>query len=82
MSSGMRPLTPTGKPMTALRILAGASRPLYEQDIWTATRETHGPATWHAELAALVRRGYATRSGARGGYHYEITKAGREAIRP
>jgi hypothetical protein len=77
----MTPLAANGKPMRALRVLAGTDegQPLTEYGVWSATGRNGG--NWWAALATLVERGLAARTGRRGGYEWYITDAGREALR-
>jgi hypothetical protein len=83
---GVRTLTARGKPMRALRALAGsdAGNPLTEYDVYRASQ---APGDWkqeafHDALRTLVARGLATRCpAAHGRTQWFITDAGREALR-
>ncbi len=80
----MARLSENGKPMRALRALAGTNpaEPLTEHGVWRVTRQPESDTTtWHAALATLVAHGLAARTGRRGGYEWYITDAGHEALR-
>ena len=83
----MTALRPNGKPMRALRVLAGPGpherhglSGFYELDIHTRASRNGSTGTWHAALATLVNRGWAARRGEPGGYRWTITDEGRAEL--
>jgi len=76
-------LAANGKAMRALRVLAEATEPFCEEDVWRkARRNGMDTAPWHGALRKLTTRGLAERHGKPGGYRYVITDAGREMLAP
>lgn len=67
--------------MRALRVLAKASEPMYEDQVYASAKRGYSDtAMWHNELRKLCQLGYAERTGPRGGYRYAITDAGRVVL--
>lgn len=73
--------------MRVLRTLKDTdpAQPLTEFGIWMVLRETNASGhslSYHDVLKVLVDRGYAIRTGRRGGYEWYITNAGLIALGP
>jgi hypothetical protein len=63
--------------LEALHVLSVIGGPASEYGIYvTGKRLGYARMSWHSQCRALVDRGFAVRSGARGGYCWEISIAG------
>lgn len=71
-----------GKPMRALRALAGTTptHPMTELGVACRAERIGEHTPWHRPLRALVDRSLAERSGVRGEYMWHITREGLELL--
>ncbi|MBA2724781.1 MAG: hypothetical protein H0U53_02225 [Actinobacteria bacterium] len=74
-------MSPVGRPARALAVLAESGQPMFEEDVAMAALIPGEHVVWYRPLDDLVGRKYATNTGGHGHMRWQITPAGRRALK-